>query len=1468
MSFKPNKSRFKVFNKPKASRNQSVKLPVSIAAATLGLTAEKISFKQKENKNLSDEESAAIDATRNRDTSSFYKEVFKRGINTLRPEILMTNEFSPITTGRRVQKNQNSISVQFGNDTFVEVTNTARLLELHQMLKENAINTSQALIRRYTTIPRRVDIVIRVMTTNLSRHISEIYDVNPNKMRKKLLEKTLEKTSNISIQNQINQLNQETLVLVSDFVMNNYVAKKLMTYIAKIFDFKESIESAIELNRQSTASPTVTTHNSKSTPSARRTTAPIKKVLSTGFLKVPQKLSLGAIFAPPAAINDVAAGTEGQKTMMPSKVTNFENFLDVANYLRSLVLFDDTIDDIENTSHSIDPASVMSHKKGRLNDAINRFKKISFPGCIGYTQRKATSREQERMIGDNISDAFELTGTDSLAESFAEIFSAMCYDQVAGATEFQREFAKVDNDLSNGNTFITITELFDQELIKKLNTPTYKRYFRNIKSDSGKVGSIVKKLFTEIQSDYDEKTFVPFETNNTIASDLYDNNEFFPGEEIFFTSALKAGDREFKQFEKFITDFKGIWEQFCENLIRSLGLDFDDEGKKSFDTLNTVDQLNPISYLNYYLNILADDLEASYIDSGTRRKRSIVNLALLLNNADSIDMTVSSFKSTLCGALINDGIGAPALLSDQNSTRVWIEDKAEGVLNTLYAESEAQVEKSFRRFLSDTIKVSNYPKNKRPFPNGGNYDTTLTATGATYPESHLGTFEKNKKCFLGVSESDHIQGEPDDNFRRYNYGHSGAADVELTKIFNLKVTNDWAGPIIAISIAILIIGTAGLGAQFLIAGQMLVSALSVVSGILAGTAAATAIGAGIVSAVTADAISKSNPVGIQLTSTGLFTFHTINNTALIINVDDRENLHMPNITEETISGISTFFFRDAAGNGNYDFIENKHPGLFGGLRKFSAVHRSFLFHYLAVGLLARTQRLRVYTDEGNPDALVDIDGPKLKISFKISRMRGLIAALRNEQISSTAVESEVQAYQFAKESISQIKRKIIKRKENILSCLAVIDNKISSLENTHKNLKNFLESSTKDDFKIVRSKLDEFNFFGKTASLLTPAYKDYLAKSYFQNYVLSSGRSSLFTKYDKDDLRDLKIMYRVLTTKNFGFLEKEKFGRKNVYHVGIPIGMIDYLKREAFKETADEDYLDSSLICITLHKNNQLNADIDYIPKQFIFDMSKHILPCTYTRQGRIRSANHIRNATDDKSLSKIINDMEVFIFNDSSNFGFKSNGKGLEGIVGNRTSATEENYNNKIKKATLLNHIFDYYLKMYTKLASGIEINESTFLLDSENSFSGQIDNQEGVSIKNQIYNRYLRDYPDVANDATRREIFSRSINLLSNSVLFSSNNRLKEMMSVNCFERVFSILVNDKDFTIDTEEEEENESQVFKTTPSLFLTPRLSRPAFKVNSQLGKNKKKIKSYIKESNEKSTSMSGFSIEVGILKKW
>ena len=75
-------------------------------------------------------------------------------------------------------------------------------------------------------------------------------------------------------------------------------------------------------------------------------------------------------------------------------------------------------------------------------------------------------------------------------------------------------------------------------------------------------------------------------------------------------------------------------------------------------------------------------------------------------------------------------------------------------------------------------------------------------------------------------------------------------------------------------------------------------------------------------------------------------------------------------------------------------------------------------------------------------------------------------------------------------------------------------------------------------------------------------------------------------------------MYRLFAYPGYGFLKREKFGRKNIFHVGIPLGMMEYLRRESYKETGDEDYLDSSLIVITLNKINQLSTETKYIPKQ------------------------------------------------------------------------------------------------------------------------------------------------------------------------------------------------------------------------------------------------------------------------------
>ena len=88
--------------------------------------------------------------------------------------------------------------------------------------------------------------------------------------------------------------------------------------------------------------------------------------------------------------------------------------------------------------------------------------------------------------------------------------------------------------------------------------------------------------------------------------------------------------------------------------------------------------------------------------------------------------------------------------------------------------------------------------------------------------------------------------------------------------------------------------------------------------------------------------------------------------------------------------------------------------------------------------------------------------------------------------------------------------------------------------------------------------------------------------------------------------------------------------------------------------------------------------------------------------------------------------------------------------------------------------------------------------------------------------------------------------------------------MLSVGCFERVFSILINERDFLID----DDNVNDIYKDSPSVNITSKIQRT--QVNpfyvSRIKSNT--IKNYLREINDKHTSMSGFSIDIGLLKKW
>ena len=1076
MSFKSFKSPFTVYNNPlpdpspltDSPGNSPILVSRPLIVSAIALTTEKISSVI----TVVPGSNATIEATKHKDTSSFHQKLFKKGINVLRPEVLLSNEFSPIATGRRVEENQNSISVQYGNNTFVEVTNTARLLELHQVLKENAIKSSEALIKRYGKIAYGIGDVIAKMRTAMSAHADDIYDQSVTKMRQNIIDRVVENSNNI-VRTQIDQLSADAITLITDYIINDFIAKELIKYTGQIFDHKEEIERAIELNR----------------PGASNVNA-IEMMEQVGNLNLKNLI--------------------GNRRLKASvdKSTNFENMLDMIGQLKSYINLEDTIDDLDNAEIDRQEGFVYGTKKGRLQESCRILKQINFPGCFGVNQRKLKSvvGNENRMIGSNVQNAFNATGLGN-GEAAAELIAALCFDQVMGATKLVKSLLDIDNILEDGRKFETIEELFSKTLFDFDTIPSHMKrhefYFRTRKQ---KGGSIVKHLFEEKQSPYDEKTYIPYETNNTISEKLYEENNYFPGEEIYFTSALKSNDTSFEELENFITKFKTKWEDFSTHLIKSVGLDFDFTGKASSPDLNTIDQLNPMSYLNYYLNLLADDLEATYMHENVeRRKKGLVSLAMLLNNASSLSRTVSSYKSVLMSTLLST---SGAELWQSADEPVWafkedqtLSDKGEGLVGTLYTEAEAQTEKSFVKIL-EGLDIDDYPKSTREHPDGrGNYNITLTASGLNPEEGGIGTLVPGSKILLGDTNN-YVAGEDDSTFKRYSYGQDGllggTIDNELMSTLNLVDQEDWQGPLAILGFLLIVgvfaipgvgpavaaglakIGLGGLtagyvsstfaigasGAIVTAGGTYIATGLSIGGiAILAGGGAAASYA--IATAVTEASYETAKPVGVTLTGSSNYTLGTITNQPVQINVEDKENLPMPNIMPETVSHFNSYFFKNRpSASRPTGFLEIEHPGEFGHVKNFSAVHRSFLMHYFAVKLLQNTQRLKVYINTEK----------KFKISIKITRMKGLINALRGNQLSSGAVRSEIRAHTETNRLINQIKRKIRKRQDYILGIIGSVNKKIYELEIQHKRLKSFI-TTAEGRSPLLREKLEENNFF-------------------------------------------------------------------------------------------------------------------------------------------------------------------------------------------------------------------------------------------------------------------------------------------------------------------------------------------------------------------------------------------------------
>jgi hypothetical protein len=277
-------------------------------------------------------------------------------------------------------------------------------------------------------------------------------------------------------------------------------------------------------------------------------------------------------------------------------------------------------------------------------------------------------------------------------------------------------------------------------------------------------------------------------------------------------------------------------------------------------------------------------------------------------------------------------------------------------------------------------------------------------------------------------------------------------------------------------------------------------------------------------------------------------------------------------------------------------------------------------------------------------------------------------------------------------------------------------------------------------------------------------------------------------------------MIKYLTQPDFGYLNSEKLGRKTMIHVGIPIGLIERLRKLSSRSTLDSAYEESNIVAIYVHRQNLLNPKEKVYPKTFLFDISRFVIENPDV--SRIDNT-HITDFVDNQIVNALIKKHVIYKV-DTRSF---SNAAGVDEFfaikkrVGSayENPGTDSRYSSDLKESIFKNHLTDHYLKLYNRLITGIDLQEHTFQLFDDYNLQGLTADPD----KQSLFNGDLKDktavlFPDLNADISVAREYFRLHRGSSNSFLFKSKGYMDAVLQGKIFDRVFSMMVNERDFVI----------------------------------------------------------------------
>jgi len=418
--------------------------------------------------------------------------------------------------------------------------------------------------------------------------------------------------------------------------------------------------------------------------------------------------------------------------------------------------------------------------------------------------------------------------------------------------------------------------------------------------------------------------------------------------------------------------------------------------------------------------------------------------------------------------------------------------------------------------------------------------------------------------------------------------------------------------------------------------------------------------------------------------------------------------------------------------------------------------------------------------------------PQLKIKIYRKVIKSGIAALRGNQFDSDNHSRTI--FNNIKRITGAVKNDIRENNKSCFNHLLIMKAQAQTMKNQVSEIKSFVKGTgSENDYREILRIFDESGIGRELLSFVSPSM---LASNKYSQMKLMTGAKKFphIPSADVITSKQLKNMMTFFNQKTRGFHAKETLdvlnGRKTVMHVGIPAGMLENLQFEALRETGDNLYEGSNLVMVAIHRKDVLNSRSYVYPKTFVFDMSRFVID--YPENGSV-------SQTSDQSFlsaQDLLNNSQIHKIDGLGSAFRIPKGKAYhEDSFGIFDFENQPGYTDKFQKDVFHNHLTDHYLKMYYKFLLGLDFDEYVYQLTRDSAIRNGPD-QINVDLLNQIITNNESVFPDAFKDVnSARELFKINTGI-ANTLFFNAEHYSKASLYPNAFDRVFSVLLNERDF------------------------------------------------------------------------